>query len=337
MPVRVGKAVQKDAAIEVAAVGNVQAHATVSVKAQVSGQLIGVYFAEGQEVKKGDLLFQLDPRPYKAALEAAQANLARDRAQLENARLDVTRYEALLDGYVPRQQYDTARATAASLGASVKADEAAVHRARLDLEYTAIHSPLDGQTGSLLVNAGNVVLGNGPSQTALVVIDEIKPIYVAFSLPETFVPMLGGQPGRHARVVVTPRGGGPAREGEVTFVDNTVSTATGTILCKSTLPNTDRALWPGQFVDVLVTVGERPGALVVPAAAIQRGQAGSFVFVVKPDQTVDMRPVTVASAGAVETVVERGIAAGDTVVTDGQLRLRPGARVEVTPEQEARQ
>ncbi len=328
--VRVGKAIRKDVPIQVSAAGNVQAYSTVTVKALVEGEIVRVAFRDGQLVRKGDLLFEIDPRPFEAALSMARAALARDRAQAANARADARRYGDLIaKGYVTQQQYDSACANADALGAQADADEAAVRKAQLDLDHCTLRSPIGGRTGSALVKAGNLVKAN---DTQLVVIEQIRPVYVAFSLPESFLPQVRGE--RRLRVAVRPRDGDPEHQGELTFVDNAVDVSTGTILCKSTFPNADQALWPGQFVDAVVTIGEWHAAVVVPSAAVQRGQAGSWVFVVKPDMTVESRPVAVSGSTAEEAVVG-GVNPGETVVTDGQLRLRPGSRVTVVETAEA--
>jgi multidrug efflux system membrane fusion protein len=338
VPVTVGKVIEKSMPVRVAAIGNVQAYNSVSVRALVTGAVVRVRFREGQVVKEGELLFQIDPRPFQAALAQAQSTLARDQAQARNARADVERYASLVKKeYVTVQQYESARATAKALEATVRADRAAVETARINLGYCAIRAPLTGRTGQLLVQEGNIVQAS--AQTPLVVIQQLQPIYVAFSVPERLLPQLRqrGEP-RSLRVIAAPPGGDGAHQGSLSFVDNSVNTTTGTILLKATFPNADQALWPGQFVNVTVTVAERPHAVVAPSAAVQRGQSGDYVFVVKPDGTVESRPVVVAAGGASgqEAVIEKGLAPGETVVTDGQLRLTPGSRVAVKEAREAR-
>jgi multidrug efflux system membrane fusion protein len=323
--------------VSVGAIGNVQAYNVVSVRALVTGAVVGVRFREGQVVKEGELLFQIDPRPFQAALTQAQSTLARDQAQARNAQADVRRYASLVKkGYVTVQQYESAQATARALEATVRADQAAVQTARINLGYCTIRSPLTGRTGQLLVHEGNVVQAS--AQTPLVVIEQVQPIYVAFSVPEQLLSQLRqhGEP-RPLRVTAAPPGGQAPHQGALSFVDNAVNTTTGTILLKATFPNDDQALWPGQFVNVVVTVAERPRAVVAPSAAVQQGQSGAYVFVVKQDGTVESRPVVVAAGGANghESVIEKGLSPGETVVTDGQLRLTPGARVAVKEAQEA--
>ncbi len=325
IPVRVGEVTRRDVPIRVAEVGTVTPLDSVAVRSLVDGQIQRVLFREGDEVSRGQRLFQLDPRPFQAALDQALATLARDRAQLENARVDLGRQAALVgDGYVTQQQYDAARTAVATLEATVASDEAAIEMARLNLQYCRIDSPIDGRTGRLQVQAGNVIQKNGA--TPLVVIERLRPISVAFSVPQDLLPRILGRAG--LPVEALPAGDQAPRRGTLEFVDNAVDAATGTIFLKATFPNQDRGLWPGQSAQVTLVLGERKGAVVAPATAVEQGQEGSHVFVVKPDGTVDSVPVKVVSADAREAVVE-GLEPGQTVVTDGQLRLAPGARVQV--------
>ncbi|HXE75682.1 MAG TPA: efflux RND transporter periplasmic adaptor subunit [Candidatus Xenobia bacterium] len=329
-PVVVAQATQETVPVEVSAIANVEAYSTVSVKAQVDGQLLQVHFREGDDVRQGQLLFSLDPRPFEAALNQAEANLARDQAQLENARAQYRRYEKLLqEGVTSQEQYDQVRTAAEALEAVVRADKAAVETARLRLSYCAISSPLDGRTGSLIVHAGNLVKAN--DDPPLVVINQINPIFVSFTLPEQHLAEVKKYMARGKLAVeaTVPDAPGAPERGTVSFVDNTVDTATGTIRLKAVFPNTARRLWPGQFVNVSVRFTERPNSIVVPSSAIQTGQSGSYVFVVKSDQTVDLRPVTTGISANGKTVIESGVNAGETVVTDGQLRLIPGAKVTI--------
>src|SRR5690242_19523718 len=329
VPVTVAEAVRRDAPVELREIGNVQAYATVSLKSQVEGQLARVLFAEGQEVKRDDLLFVVDTRPFEAALRQAEANVARDHAQAENARVELQRLGRLIkQGVVSRDEYDQARTRALSYDASVAADEAAVERARIELQYCYLRSPVDGRIGQILVHEGNVVKAN---ETPLAVINQVRPVYVEFSVPQQELGeirrrMAEGPLGVTAHV--GDDGGSPV-PGELTFVNNTVDAATGTVLLKALMPNADEALWPGQFVNVVVRLTVLPGAVVVPSAAIQTGQEGAYVFVVGADGTVESRPVALGHAVGQDVVVERGIVPGDRVVTEGQLRLGPGVRVEV--------
>ena len=329
VPVTVAAAIQRDVPVQVHAIGNAEAYSTVSVKPQIGGELSRVYFKGGQYVKKGAMLFLIDPRPYEAALRQAEANLVRDTVQAENASVDAQRYAELFKkGYVAREQYDQMRTNADALEAVVKADKAAVENARLQLGYCYIRNPIDGLTGSLIVNQGNIVKAN--PDTAIVVINQIIPIYVDFSVPEEELPdikryMAAGKLKVEAVIPNTETKVG----GELTFIDNTVNTATGTIMLKATFPNKDRTLWPGQFVDVVLTLTTQPNAVVVPSQAVQTGQAGSYVFIVKPDLTVELRQVASGRTYDGEVVIEKGIQTGEKVVTDGQLQLLPGTKVEI--------
>ncbi|MHB8876215.1 MAG: efflux RND transporter periplasmic adaptor subunit [Myxococcaceae bacterium] len=326
-PVMVGKVVQKAMPEQVAAVGNVTPVSTVAVRPLVSGVIDKVEFKEGTEVKKDQVLFLIDPRPAKAALAAAESALVRDRAQAERARADVKRYGELVQKqYVTTQQFEAAKASSEALDATVKVDEAAVMKARLDLAYCTLRAPVDGRTGSLAVQVGNLAQPAAPN--ALVTITQLRPIYVSFSVPEGLLPKLRAAKDG-VKVVAQAPGDAASHEGIITFIDNSVNTQTGTILLKATFANEDEALWPGQFVNVTATLGQRPKALVVPATSVQRGQQGSFVYVVKADDTVELRPVVVGPFDDSEAIIEQGLSAGETVVTEGQLRVVPGAKVQV--------
>jgi membrane fusion protein, multidrug efflux system len=386
--VPVGAAVAEERAVpvQVTTVGNVQAYTTVGVKSQVAGQIQQVHFTEGQEVKRGALLFTIDPRPLEAAVRQSEAtvakdraqlrqseaafaqrqaevtqalaNLERDQAQLENARVQEQRYATLVQkDLVAREQYDQVRTALAALQATVQADRAAVENARasaraaeamvdnaraviqadeamvetarLQLAYTTIRAPMDGRTGNLLVQGGNVV--KATEDNPLVVIAQIRPIYVSFAVPQQHLAAIKRYRAEGSlKVEALPGGGQRPVAGAVTFMNNTVDPSTGTIQLKATFPNTDNALWPGEFVDVALTLTTEH-AVVVPAQAVQAGQQGAFVFVVKPDLTVESRPVKVGRRLAGELVIEQGVKGGERIVTDGQLRLVPGARVEVKP------
>ncbi len=387
--VPVGAAVAETRAVpvQVITVGTVQAYTSVGVKSQVAGQIQQVHFTEGQEVRRGDLLFTIDPRPLESSLRQTEANVARDRAalrqaeaasaqrraevtqalanlerdtaQLENARVQERRYAALVkQELVAREQYDQVRTALAALQATVnaggaavenarasalaseamvdnaraviQADEAMVETARLQLAYTTIRAPMDGRTGNLLVQGGNVV--KATEDNPLVVIAQVRPIYVSFAVPEQHLTAIKKYRAEGAlKVEAMLDGGQRAVVGAVTFMNNTVDASTGTIQLKATFQNGDNALWPGQFVDVALTLTSQQ-AVLVPTQAVQAGQRGSFVFVVKPDSTVESRPVKVGRRLARELVIEQGVAAGEQVVTDGQLRLVPGAKVEVKPQ-----
>jgi multidrug efflux system membrane fusion protein len=328
IPVSVAVAKQTDVPVQITAIGSVQPVSTVDVRALAGGQLTRVSFREGEDVRRGQLLFSIDPRPYQAALAQAQANLARDQAVLRNAESEAARYAELVKkDYVTKEEYGRIVAAAESARAVAAADRAAIQNAQLQLSYCEIRSPLDGRTGSLLVHAGNIIKAN--DITPLVTINQTQPIYVQFSVPEKQLGQLRARLGSDIPVTAVPQGTTSPVQGKLTFVDNSVNASTGTITLKATFPNQDRALWPGQFVNVAVTLSNRTHAVVVPAQAVQNSQRGQYVYVVKQDQGVEMRPVTVSQAGDQQVVIDHGVAAGETVVTDGQLRLTPKSKVEV--------
>jgi multidrug efflux system membrane fusion protein len=330
VPVTVATAVRKTVPVQIRVIGNVEAYATVSIKSQVNGMIEKVNFREGQDVKKGQLLFSIDSRPFAAALRQARAALARDAAQERFAREQVRRYGELLnDGIVTRDQYDQLRANADALGETVRADRAVIDNAEIQLGYCSIRSPIDGRTGNLLVQQGNLVKAN--DVPVLVTINQVNPIYVTFSVPEKSLAeikryMAGGQLKVEA---VIPNVADPAEQGVVSFIDNMVDTTTGTIKIKGTFANRERRLWPGQFVDVALTLTSLPDVVVVPAQAVQTGQSGQFIFVVKADRSVAVRPVVTGETYQGEVVVVKGIGPGETVVTDGQMQLVPGAKVQI--------
>ncbi|NJD63465.1 MAG: efflux RND transporter periplasmic adaptor subunit [Deltaproteobacteria bacterium] len=329
VPVTAAVAVRKDVPVRLRAIGTAEAYSTVAVKTMVNGQITKAGFREGQDVKKGDLIFVIDPRPYEAALKTAEAALARDVALKENAEKDVQRYAFLIEkDLVPKQQYDQVVANAAALEATVNADRAVVENARVQLGYCFIHSPVGGRTGNLFVKEGNVVKAN---DTSLVTIHQVAPIYVTFSVPERNLPGIRKYREERALPVeaAAPGEEGEPARGTLTFIGNAVDNATGTIQLKATFPNKDRRLWPGQFVNVRLILTTKTGAVLVPAPAVQTGQAGQYVFVVRQDLTVESRPVVPGETVDAETVIEKGVQAGERVVTDGQLRLVPGSRVDV--------
>jgi multidrug efflux system membrane fusion protein len=334
VPVRAAVAVQKDVPVEVRAVGKVVSSQSVSIRPQVSGTLVSVHFTEGQAVKKGDLLVEIDRRPFAAALAEANAKLAQDRVRAENARADATRYSDLVDKeFVTRQQYEAARANAGALEAQVVADQAAVERARLNLAYAAIRAPISGRTGRLLVHVGNLVSAGAPE--ALVTIEQVKPVFAEFSIPEYHLAALRGRKDAPPPVRARVSGGAEEIEGALSFVNNAVDPATGTILLKARFPNEDERLWPGQIVDVHLRVAERARAVVVPAAAVASGQQGDYAYVVTAQKKAELRPVEVAQTGETEAVIAKGISPGELVVTEGQLKLRPDAPVEILQEPQA--
>lgn len=352
VPVTVTRVQQKDVPIEVQVVGNVEAYVTVSVKAQVAGQLTEVFFKEGAFVKKGDKLFTIDPSVYDAQLNQAKANLAKDEAQLGLSQANLTRdeaqekyaqseakrYEEMLEkGLVSREQAEQYRTNADAVSAAasadraaiqsaeatVKATEAALENAKLMLGYTTIPSPLDGRTGNVSVKQGNVISAN---TTELLTITQVEPIYVSFSVPET---QLGTIKLGQMVTAVPQDSSSPPEVGTLTFTDNAVDQTTGTIRLKGTFPNSDHNLWPGEFVRVTLRLAMEKDALVVPNEAVQTGQDGSYVFVVKQDRTVESRPVVTGARVNQDLVIEKGLQAGEVVVTEGQLRLAPGSRVQM--------
>jgi membrane fusion protein, multidrug efflux system len=329
VPVTVAKVVQKTVPVAFRAIGHVEAIATVAIKARIGGELQKAWFTEGQTVAKGATLFTIDPRQYEAALRLAEAQLSKDNALLEKAEADIKRYEGLVkQDFVTREQYDQIIATAASLRAGVAADQANVDNARLQLAYCTIIAPVEGRTGYLNVKVGNLVKAD--DTTPLVTINQIRPIFASFSVPAQILPQLTGHDGARIGVSASlPQTSGAPEEGTLTFVDNAVDTSTSTILLKATFANQDERLWPGQFVDVVVTLGEEPNRIVAPASAVQTSQQGQYVFVVKDDQTVELRPVKVDRMDETDAVIAQGLGAGETVVTDGQLRLVPGASIVV--------
>jgi multidrug efflux system membrane fusion protein len=357
VPVSVAKATQESVATELRVVGTVEASAIVQIKSQVSGQLLRASFTEGQNVAKDDLLFEIDPRPYQEALRQAEANVARDRAQISQSEAslardaaqakynqsDADRYAELAKaGVVARSQADqaktsadvareSARATQAAIEsakAALDSDLSAVSTAKLNLSYCQIRSPLSGRTGNLLVHAGNLVKAN---DVPLVVIHQVSPIFVNFNLPEQHLASVRRLNANHQLAVRVFAQDDPKRaaSGTLSVIDNTVDSATGTIHLKATFDNRDGVLWPGQFVTSVLTLDTIQGATVVPAEAVQAGQQGQFIYVVGPDNKVAMRVVTAGRAFGKKMVIEKGIAPGDTVVTDGQLRLFPGAEVQL--------
>jgi multidrug efflux system membrane fusion protein len=394
IPVAVAAVEQKAVPLLVQAIGSVEAYSVVSIRAQVGGELMRVHIKEGQDVKKGDLLFTIDPRVYEAALAQAQATLARDRGQVQQARAvlerdrarisqakaalarDVAqaknaeaqerRYRDLLDKeLIAREQYDQIKATYDSLNATlnadeadvagaeetvrvddaairsaeqvVRADEATVENARLQLGYTVIRSPVDGRTGSLMLHEGNLVRAGGTNDSTLLVINQVQPIYTSFTVPQQQLPaikryMTQGE----LSVDAVPTGESRPVTGTVTFIDNAVDPTTGTIRLKARFANDERRLWPGQFVNVAMTLAVEPDAIVAPAAAVQTGQQGAYVFVVKPDSTVETRPVVVTRNQGNDAIIAKGLKAGERVVTDGQPRLVQGSAVEVRQPARAR-
>ncbi|MHB8809462.1 MAG: efflux RND transporter periplasmic adaptor subunit [Desulfobulbaceae bacterium] len=330
MPVTVAAAAKKTIPVELRAIGNVEPYATVAVKSQVSGELQKVHFSEGREVRKGELLFTIDPRPFEAKLAEAEARLSRSQAELANARRQVERYGAVAGkGYVSEERADEVRTGAAILEGTVRADQAAVASARLELDYCSIRSPLDGVTGDLQADQGNVIKAN--ADTDMVIINQVRPVRVAFALPESNLPAVQRARAERSLPVraAIPGAEGEPLTGELAFLDNTVDPATGTILAKATFPNLDTRLWPGQYVNVVLALGDLPDAVVVPEHAVQSGQQGQNVYVVGADLTVAYREVATGMSSGGEVVITSGLQPGERVVTDGQLRLAPGIEVKI--------
>ena len=333
VPVVIATVEQKTVPLQLRAIGNVEALSNVAIKAQVSGQLTGVHFREGQDVKKGALLFTIDRRPFEAELSRAEATLAKDQAEAANARSMAARADKLFEeGVMAREQRDQLVAAGEAAQATVRADQAAVENAKVNLSYTTIESPLNGRTGTLMVHPGNLVKENDAG-SVLTTINQISPIYVNFSVPERYLPevkrfMAAGK----IRVdAMAPDEEKPIAQGTVNFIDNAVDPATGTIKVKAAFENNDRRLWPGQFVDVVLTLMRQPNAITIPSVAVQTGQDGQYVYVVKSDSTVENRNIDVARTFGDESIIESGLQPGERVVTDGQLRLAPGTSVEIKP------
>ncbi len=389
VPVVVATATQKTIPIQLSATGTVEAYSTVSVKSQVGGQLTGVYFQQGQNVKKGDLLFKIDSRPLQAALmqanatkakdlaqvkqaqanvlkaiaevNQAKANVVKDKSQATNADVQAQRYASLLkQGAISKEQAEQYQTSADAQQATVKADqggvanaqaavaaaqadvqnaeavvvadEAAIANAKVQLSYSSIYSPIAGRTGSLKLNQGNLVQANATDP--LITISQIRPIYVNFSIPQRLLPDIKkySANGKLEVDALPPKDAGHPVRGELTFVDSGVNTQTGTIQLKGTFTNADERLFPGQFVNVVLKLSEEPNAITVPSQAVQSGQQGQFVYVVKPDKTAEMRTITVGDTVKNETVIKQGLKSGEQVVIDGQFNLVPGATVQVKPE-----
>lgn len=330
VPVTIASVATKNVPVQVTAIGTVEAYSTVSVKTQVTGQLTGVYFKQGDYVKKGQLLFTLDKRQIQADIKKAEGQLARDQASLANARAQASRYDALFkQGIISKEQYDAQQTTADALEAAVEADKATVESSRVQLTYTDIYSPIDGRTGDLIVHQGNMVKAN--DTIPLVVINKLQPVYVTFSVPENQLPEIKQFNSKGGLAVRADIGGDPKPAmGKLAFIDNEVDAATGTIKLKGEFANTDNRLWPGSFANVSLQLRNDPNAIVIPTSALQNGQQGQYVFVVKNDNSVELRNVAVARTNDKESVISSGLQPGETVVTDGQSRLTPGAKVNVS-------
>lgn len=329
VPVNVAAVVQKDVPVQLHAIGNVEAYSTVTLKSHVDGQLAQINFQEGQEVQEGDLLFVIDPRPFQAALQQAEANLAKDRAGANNAQVQAERYKHLVaNNFVSKDQYDQVRTQAESLDAAMQADQAAVENTKLQLQYCYIRAPISGRIGQFLLHVGNMVKN---LDTTLATINRIRPVYVDFAVPEQQLPEIRSSAAARQLKVQALLGadGAHPSTGDLSFIDNAVDTKTGTILLKGTFPNEDERLWPGQFVTVALTLRTEPNALLVPNAAIQTGQQGQYVFVVGKDLMAQIRPVVTGMSMDNEVVVSQGLQSGEDVVIRGQVRLAAGSKVEI--------
>jgi membrane fusion protein, multidrug efflux system len=330
VPVLAAKVVRRDVPNQLHEIGTVEAFESIAIKARVEGNLEAVKFKEGDFVTKGQLLLTIDPRPFAATLRQAEANQARDQADANQARTDEQRFAFLLkEGVGSRQQYDQAYAKAASMEATVAADRAAVESIRLSLQYAEIRSPIDGRTGKLQAHAGDLIKAD--ADNPIITIAQVEPIYVDFSIPEKDLAQVRQSMGRHPLEVdaTIPGDQGPPEHGVLSFVDNSVDKTTGMISLKGLFQNENRRLWPGQFVNATLTLAVIPQAVLVPSQAIQTGQEGPFVYVVGHDMKVKARPVVAGAVIDTETIINRGLSAGETVVTDGQLRLMPGATVRI--------
>jgi membrane fusion protein, multidrug efflux system len=332
VPVTAGVVAAKDVPVYLQGIGTVQAYNMVTVKTRVDGQIVKVFFKEGQEVKEGDPLFEIDPRPYQAALEQAQAAKQKDEAQLAGAKLDLDRYSRLLGtGYQTRQSYDQQTALVAQLQAAIKGDQAQIDNAALNLGYADIGSPIDGRLGARLVDKGNLVHAN--DNTALVTITEIKPIFVSFTLPQDTLDEVRQQQQQAPLVVRAYTGDGNTllSVGKLTLIDNSIDQTTGTIHLKARFDNQDERLWPGEFISLRVILKTRPNVATVPAQTVQEGPNGNYAYIIKPDNTVERRAVDVAAVQDGIAVITKGLKPGERVVVDGQYRLTEGARVKILP------
>ncbi len=334
VPVTTAKVTAQDVPLDISVIGTVMPFSSVNVTARISGQILERHVQEGDVVEKGQLLFSIDDKPYLAVLNAARSNLEKDRVLLAKARKDAKRYTDLLaKDYVTKDQAEQAQADAQALAATVQGDEAAVESAKLNVSYCSITAPIDGKVGDVLIHEGNLVKDNDPANP-LMVINQVDPVYVRFSVPEQYLPeirkrMAGGALVVHASA---PGQGSLKKDGHLMFVDNAIQSDSGTIDLKAVFDNADEGLWPGQFVNVVLVLGVRKNAVVAPGAAIQVGQDGKYVFVVKKDMTVEQRDVTVGDETDDHAVIESGLSVGETVVTDGQLMLTTGTSISIKNE-----
>jgi len=332
VPVVLGTAESKDTPIYLQGLGTVTAFYTVTVKSQVDGRLDQVLFKEGQAVKKGDVIAQIDPRSFAISLHSAQAALAKDTATAKNDRVNTDRYQSLVaQKLIPDQQYTDQRAATETAEAQVQTDQAAIDTARLQLEYSRITSPIDGVTGARQVDPGNII--HATDTTGIVIITQLDPIAVFFTLPQDDLPRVS-EAMSHGPLTVdafSRDGDVNLGSGTVTLIDNQINTSTATIRLKATFANPDHKLWPNLFVKARLLLRQQRGAIVIPAVVVQRGPQGTFVYVVKPDQTVDARPVEVELTQGEVAIISKGLSGGERVVVDGQFQLRPGSKVVPRP------
>ena len=332
VPVAVAVAVQQTVPVRLLAIGNVEPYTTVAVKSRIDGQIMEVHFREGQEVKKDEVLFRIDPRPFEAAYRQFEAQALRDVASRDQAISQEKRYQELLDkNFVSKDAYAQYRTNAQTADATSRASQAALENAKLNLEYTVIRSPIDGYVGRALLQAGNMVKAN--DTISLVVINQVKPVYVSFAIPEQQLATVRDlmRKGSLAVDVTSPGSDKPLAEGRIAFLDNAVDQTTGTIKVRALFANSDAALWPGQFYTVRVKLYDQDNAIQVPSRALQTGPDGQFVYVVKDDMTVELRKVVVSrSEGETAVLAEGGVAKGERLVVRGALRLAPGAKVLIT-------
>jgi len=330
IPVSVATVAQQTVAVRIQVIGNVDAYSTVALKARVDGQIVEVNFKEGQEVRKGAALFKIDPRPFEATLRQAEANLMRDTAQKEQARSQERRYQELLQkNFVSKEAYAQIRTNADTAEAGALGSRAAVENAKLQLEYCTIRSPIDGFVGKVMLQIGNMVKANDTN--SLVIINQIRPIYVNFAVPEQRLSAIRSHmaKGKLSVEALPPNSDKAPASGTLSFVDNAVDATTGTIKLKAVFPNADNALWPGQFVSTSLKLYDQKDALVVPTQAVQTGPDGQYVYVVKPDMTTEVRAVDVDRNDGADAIIAKGLRKGEQVVVKGQLRLAPGAKVTI--------
>ena len=336
VPVTPGEATAENVPIFVSGLGTVQAYMNVAIKTRVDGQITGVSFTEGQDVKTSDPLFQIDPRPFQAALAEAQANKRKDEAQLQAARLVLGRYERLLASRTQTQEaYDNQKATVGQLEGAVGADQALIDTAQLNLDYAKIRSPIDGRAGARLVDPGNVVQAS--QNTTLVTVAQIKPIFGSFTVAQEFLDKIRQSQAKQQLDVIAYASDDNTRlsEGKLTLIDNVIDVATGTIHLKATFANDDERLWPGEFVNARLVLSTRQNAITVPAQTVMQGPEGPYIYVIKPDETVERRDVKVAATQDGRAVIQDGLSVGDRVVVNGQYRLTDGAKITPSGPQQA--